>query len=116
MEGAAKDRRTGRKVAWIGLALTYPILLRASELFAEGDGSVHAMYCLRGGEAAFYAGERQVEGGSIPEVDMVEVRSRRSKGNQGQKGAVLVRTKGGGSKGGETVELLQELYQIHEGR
>lgn len=29
---------------------------------------------------------------------------------------MLVRTKGGGERGGEGVELFQELYQIHEGR
>ena len=103
-------------MVWIGLALTYLLLLRASELFAEDDGSVHAVYCLSGGDVAFYAGERQVEGGSSTGIDKVEVRFRGSKGDQGRRGAVLVRTKGDRGTGGETVELMQELYRIHDGR
>ena len=54
--------------------LTYLLLLRVSELFPEDDGSVHAVYDLRGGDVAFYEGERQVEEGSNPKVDTVEVR------------------------------------------
>ena len=64
MEEAAKEWGVGGRVAWIGLALTYVLLLRASELFVEDDGRVHAVYGLRGGDVAFYAGERQMEGGS----------------------------------------------------
>ena len=71
MEEAAKEWGVGGRVAWIGLALAYLLLLRASELFAEDDGRVHAVYCLRGGDLAFYAGERQVEGESSPDVDTV---------------------------------------------
>ena len=44
MEEAAKEWGVGRRVAWIGLALTYLQLLRASELFTEDDGRVHAVY------------------------------------------------------------------------
>ena len=93
MEGIAKEWGTGGRVVRIGLALTYLILLRASELFAEDDGSVHAVYGLRGGDLAFYAGKQQVEGGRSPGIDTAKVRLRGSKGDQGQKGAVLVRTK-----------------------
>ena len=82
MEEAAKEWGVGGRVAWIGLALTYLLLLRASELFVEDDGRVHAVYCLRE-NVAFYAGERQVEGGSSPEVDTVVVRFRGSKGDRG---------------------------------
>ena len=78
MERAAKELGVGGRVAWIGLSLTYLILLRVSELFAEDDGSMHIVYCLRGGDVAFYAGERQVEGGSIPGRDTMEVRFRGS--------------------------------------
>ena len=38
-------------------------------MFAEDDGSVHAVYGLRGGDVAFYVAERQVEEGSSPEVN-----------------------------------------------
>ena len=78
-EGAKEWGVGGRRVTWIGLALTYLLLLRASELFAEDDGRVHAVYGLSGGDVAFYEGERQVKEGRSPEVDTVEVRFRGSK-------------------------------------
>ena len=85
-------------------------------MFAEDDESVHAVYCRRGGDGAFYAGERQVEEGSSPEVNTVEVWFRGSKVDQGRRGEVLVRIRGDRGRGDETVALMQELYQIHEGR
>ena len=106
----------GGRVAWIGLTLTCLLLLTASELFAKDDGSVHAVYGLRMGVVAFYEGERQVKEGSSPDVDTVEVRFRGSKGDQGRIGTVLVRTRVDRGRGSETVELMQELYRIHEGR
>ena len=116
MEEGAKEWGVSGRVTWIGLALTYLLLLRASELFTEDDGRVHAVYGLSGGDVAFYEGERQVEEGSSPEVDTVEVWFRGSKGGQDRRGAVLVRTRGDRGTGGETVELMQELYRIHDGR
>jgi len=43
LEGAANEWRVGERDAWIGLAVESLILLRASELFPEDDGSVHAV-------------------------------------------------------------------------
>ena len=116
MEEAAKEWGVGGRMAWIGLTLAYLLLLRASEVFAEDDGRVHAVYCLRGGDVAFYAGERQVEEGSSPGIDKMEVRLGGSKGDQGRKVAVLVRARDDRGTRGETVELMQELYRIHDGR
>lgn len=65
---------------------------------------------------AFYAGDRKVEEGSSPGIYTVEVRFRRSNGDQGRKGVLLVRMKGDGSKGGEAMELLQELHRIYEAK
>ena len=113
MEEAAKEWGVGGRVAWIGLALSYLLLPRVSELFAEDDGRVRTVYCLRGEDVAFYTGERQVEGRSSPEKDTLEVCFRRSKGDQGRRGAVLVRTRGDRGRWSETVELIQELYRIH---
>jgi len=45
MEGAAKEWTVCGSVTWIGLALSYLMLLRISELFAEDDGKVHTVYC-----------------------------------------------------------------------
>ena len=75
---SCKGEENGRKRAWIGLALTNLLLLRVSNLFAEDDGSIHAVYCLRGGDVAFNTSERQVEGGRSPEVDTVGVNVRGS--------------------------------------
>ena len=47
----------GGRVVWIGLALTYLLLLRASELFAEDDGRVHVVYCLREGDCLLYTSD-----------------------------------------------------------
>ena len=82
---------SGGRIVWIGMTLTYLILLRASELFA--------VYCLRRGDMTFCAGEWQVEGGSSPGIDTVEVIFRGFTADQGRKGAELVRTKGDGSEG-----------------
>lgn len=68
------------------------------------------------GGVAFYAGEWKVEGGNSAVVDTVGVRFRRSKYELGRKAVVFVRTKDDGRKGCETVELLQALCRIHEGR
>lgn len=76
METTAKEWEVGRRGAWRGLVLTYFMLERASELFAEDDGRVHALYCVRGGDVTFYAGERQKEGGSSLGIDTVDVRFR----------------------------------------
>lgn len=43
-------------------------------MFAWDDGREHVVYCLRGDDVTFHAGERQVERGDIPEMDTVEVR------------------------------------------
>ena len=69
----------GRESGVDRAGLDIPLPLRATELFAVDDGRVHAVYCLRGGDVTFYAGERQVEGGSSPGIDKVEVRFRGSK-------------------------------------
>lgn len=46
----------------------------------------------------------------------MEVRSKGSRGDQGRKGAVLMRTEGDRDTGGEAVEMLQQLYKIQRGR
>ena len=70
------------------------MLLRASKLFPEDDSRVHAVYCIRGKDVAFYAGKRQMRRGNSTEVDTVE-------GDQGQEGSVLVRTTSDSDREGE---------------
>ena len=107
----------GGRVLWIGLALSYFLMLRASELFAKEKGVYHKVYCLRRGDVAFFRDNEQLGEGRIQEANKVEVRFRGSKGDQGRKGAVLVRTRsglGGGEEGG-AVGLLVELFKMYKG-
>ena len=101
MKGAAEEWGVCGREAWIGL--------RASELFTEDHGKLHAVCCLSGVDVVFYAGERQVKGGSSPGIDTVEVRFRGSKGDQARKREMLGRTNDDGNKGGDAIKLLQEL-------
>ena len=66
-------------------------MLRTSQLFAKERGVYHKVYCLRKGDVAFFRDNDQLAEGSIREVNIVEVSFRGSKGDQGRKGAVLVR-------------------------
>ena len=86
----------GGRIVWIGLALTYQLLLRASDLFAEEGGKVHEVYCLRRGDVAFFEKGVQLGPGTKEAADTMEIRFKVGKGDQGRKGAVAVRTKGSG--------------------
>lgn len=70
---------------------------------------MHAVYCLIGEDMTFYVGERQMEEETAQRWTRFQRRPRAERG-------VLVRMKGDGGKGGEAVELLQELYHIYDGR
>ena len=69
-------------MTWMGLALSYSLLLRASQLFAEDGEGVREVYCLRRGDIAFSRGDHQVFGYKLEvdklEVDKLEVRFRGS--------------------------------------
>lgn len=103
----------GGRVLWLGLAMSYFLLLRASELFAEKSGKIHGIYGLRRGDVAFFAGETQLTKRERHRADKMEVHMRGSKGDQARKGAVLVRVK---KEGGGAVDLMLELLSIYEGR
>ena len=45
---------------WLGLALSYFLLCRASELFAYANGLVHPDFCLTRGFLTFFRGNVQV--------------------------------------------------------
>lgn len=48
-------------------------------------------------------------------MDTVGLPFRSFKGDQGRRGAVLVRMKCDWGSGGEAVEMLQKLYRMHDG-
>ena len=64
---------------------------------------------------AFFKDNEQLVGSGIHEANKVEVRLKGSKGHQGRKGAVLVRTRTGRGKEGErgAVGLLVELFRLY---
>jgi len=99
MGKAGRDgrRRQGVGSQWESSVVSY-LMSKASELFSKNDGRVHAVYYLRGGHVAFYADEGQLAVGDSQEVDVIEVRFRVSKADQGRKGAVLMRMDMGGGR------------------
>ena len=105
----------GGRVMWISLALTYFPMLRASQLFAGKKGEYPTVYRLLRGDVAFSRDNEQLGEGKRQETNIVEVRFRGSKGDQGRKGAVLVRTRTGrgGEDEGEAVGLLVELFSMY---
>ena len=50
----------GGDVMWLGLALSYFLLCRASKLFAYANGLVHPDFCLTHGCLTFFRGDVQV--------------------------------------------------------
>ena len=53
------DAGTEGWVVWSGLALSFHLLCRASEMWAYGNGLVHADFCLTGRDL-FFAGASQL--------------------------------------------------------
>lgn len=83
IEGIAKGLDVVERMTWIGLALSYLLLLKEHEFIVE-DGRVHAVYCLRGENTAFCAGEWKMGGRNSLEMDTVEVRLRCLKDDQNE--------------------------------
>ena len=61
----------------------------------------HKVYRLRRGDVAFFRDNEQLVGSRIHEAKKVQVRFKGSKGDQGRKGAGLVRTRTGRGREGE---------------
>ena len=53
--------RVGGRMAWIDLALSYFLMLRASELFAGEKGEFHNIYCLRRRNVTFFRNDEQLD-------------------------------------------------------
>ena len=90
-------------------------MLRASEIFANGKGVFHEVYYLMREDVAFFKDNEQLVGSRIRKANKVEVRFKESKGDQGRKGAVLVRPRTGRGRKGEggAVGLLVELFRLY---
>lgn len=93
----------------MGLGLSCLLLLRASELCAKDGRRGHGVNCMRTGDIAFSRGDHQVFRSKVEEANKVEMVFWGSKGDQGRKGAILVRTVDSGRREREAVKLLAEL-------
>ena len=65
-----------QKVVWIGLAVSYFLMLWASEMFAGEKEEFHSAYCSRRGDVAFFEKNEQLGESRRKEADKVEVRFR----------------------------------------
>ena len=108
----------GGPVMWMGLALAYFFLCRASELFAYDSRMVHPDYCLTRRDLAFFKDVQQLKWVDRREADKVEICFRASKADQKRIGAVVTRTrvqqteKRGGREVG-ALEILLDLIDTH---
>ena len=92
-ENLAPSWGSGVRVLWLCLGMACFFIMRSDEVFAGASGVVHAAHCLTRGYVAFFAGESQLDILGWHRADRVEVRLRGHKGNQGQAGSVIVRTR-----------------------
>ena len=80
-------------VVWMGLALSYHLLCRASEIWAYGNGLVHPDFCLTRRDVVFFRGTAQVTWEDRRRADKVEVTFRAGKSDQNRLGSVVPRTR-----------------------
>ena len=58
---------------WVGLALAYFLLCRASELFASDSGMVHPDYCFTRRDLTFFRGVQQLKWVDRREADKFKI-------------------------------------------
>ena len=117
---AAISWGNGGRVLFLCLLLTYFIGARAHELFQNDEGKVHEVHCLIRNDIAFFENDRQLSKDVAHLATRVEFRFRGHKGDQGQAGTVLMRsrntTSGPESRvetGGGAVALMVELLSYN---
>ena len=90
----------GGDVMWLGLALPYFLLCRASELFAYANALVHPEFCLTCDCLTFCLGDVQVNIDDRARADSVKVLLAASKTDQNRKGCTTTRVRMHGGRGG----------------
>jgi hypothetical protein len=95
------------EVIWCGLALSYLLLARTSELFADDKSKmVHTDFGLLRSDLSFFgAQEQQLQWESRARAVTVEVRFRGSKADQQRRGAVV-------QQSGDALHILLHLLQL----
>ena len=112
---AIKD---GGPVIWLGLALSYFLLCRASELFAYENGLVHPEFCLTRNCLTFFCGDIQVDFEGRAAADSVKILFVASKSDQSRTGHTITRQRGGDGAGNKKTpvgafEAIIELLKVH---
>ena len=67
------DWGVGERIVWTGLALTYQLQLRASELLAVEGGDVHEVCCLRTGDIHIILRERSAAQTVTEELSLIHI-------------------------------------------
>lgn len=83
----------GYEVVWLGLALSYFLLCRTSETWADGNGLVHSELCLTRGDVSFFERPIQLPWTDRKKADREEVCSCASKVDNKRLGAIVMRTR-----------------------
>lgn len=119
-ENIVRSWGPGGRVMWLCLSLSYFLIARADEMFANSSGVVHPAHCLTRQDVAFFQGDRQLQYLHWRQADRIEVRFRGHKGDQEQRGNVRVRTRdethgprSGYRADGGAVALMVELLSCH---
>ena len=118
--GILANRGHEWSVVWMGLALSYHLLCRASDIWAYGNGLVHPDFCLTRRDVVFYRGTTQLAWKERRRADKVKVTFRAGNSDQNRLGSVVPRTRvvaadgGGGDfriKG--ALEVLLDLLDFY---
>ena len=109
--------KEGGQVMWLGLALTYFLLCRASELFAYENGLVHPEFCLTRDCLKFFRGGVPVDTADRATADSVEVTFVGSKTDQNRNGCTITRRRNEDGEDGiapvGAFEALVALLDVH---
>ena len=118
-KGSFANRGHEWSVVWMGLALSYHILCRASEIWAYGNGLVHPDLSHEKGLVSF-RGTMQLDWKEKRQADKVEVTFRAGKSDQNRLGSVVLRTKvmavdrvDGDVRSKGALEILLDLLDIY---
>ena len=104
----------------MGLALSYHLLCRASEIWAYGNGLVHPDFCLTRRDIVFFRGTTRRAWKNRRRADKIEETFRAGKSDQNRLGSVVTRTRvaaadgvAGGVRSKGAIEILLEFLDLY---
>ena len=108
----------GGRVMWLGLAVSYFLLCRASELWAYADGKLHPGFCLVRECLTFLREGVQIEFGNRLTAAAVQIRFVASTCDQKRAGCTITRTRLSNERemGGVLMgafKILLEFLDVH---